>query len=103
MSGRGVLRGFARDLTEGRHLVRAFRRAGACTGEFARGLDELGVRQSMVLRRLIRKGVIVHGGGQTYFLDERRLLDRRMAAFKWGMISLLLLLLILMQFIIRSR
>ena len=91
---------FFSDIKGSRRLIRAFRAAGAFSVDFAKSLQEVGVNQSLVLRRLIRKGIIVHGGGGTYFLDERRLLSQRMTTVKWGMILLLFALFILMQFVI---
>ncbi len=80
-------------------MIRAFRAAGAFSVDFAKSLQDVGVNQSLILRRLIRMGIIVHGGGRTYFLDERRLLNQRMTTVKWGMILLLVILFVLMQFV----
>ena len=89
------------DLSQRKNLIRIFREAGACGVDFARSLPELGIEPSRILRRLIDRGIIAHGGGRTYFLDERRLLSWRMNTVKWGMILLLLALFLLMQFVIR--
>jgi hypothetical protein len=91
------------DFSEKKRLIRIFRDAGACGVDFARSLPELGVEPSRILRRLMDQGIVVHGGGRTYFLDERRLLGQRMTTVKWGMILLLLALFLLMQFVVRIR
>ena len=53
-----------------RKILRAFRDAGALSAETATTRDELGLRRSVVFRRLVRTGVLVDAGSGRYYLDE---------------------------------
>lgn len=80
-------------------VIQRFREHGACTEEFAKGIADLeGKRENYdpisksALNTLIRKRIIVRSAGDTYFLDERGLMQARMNFVKWGMILFMLLL-----------
>jgi hypothetical protein len=77
-------------------IIEKFRELAACNAELAQTLDKLGLndhryhnRKKRVLNKLIRQGVIVFAGANTYFLDERMLLNDRLNKMKWGMIGLI--------------
>lgn len=51
-------------------MIRRFRDVGAISPDSARGLAEVGVRDSWVFRRLVSRGVFVHVGSDNYYMDE---------------------------------
>lgn len=53
-----------------RRLLGRFRKGQALSHESARGLDELGLRSTPLLRRLVRLGVLCSTGEGRYWLDE---------------------------------
>jgi hypothetical protein len=56
-----------------RKIVRSFQTREAYSSSTARTIEELGVRHSLIFRRLVRKGVIVESGSGKYYLDKDRL------------------------------
>lgn len=75
-----------------RGIIRKFRESAACTVEFAKNFQDIGVSQSAVLRKLINRGVIVRGGDRIYFLDEQAYLKYRLDRTKYGMMALFVIL-----------
>ena len=63
--------------------------------DLAKSIQELNLKDSVVFRNLVRKGIVVHAGYRTYFLDEQQWLRHRMNRVKWGMIVLLVILMVL--------
>jgi hypothetical protein len=51
-------------------LIRAFRQAGAVSLDTARSLDELGLRESWVFRRMAARGVFIHTDGGRWSVSE---------------------------------
>ncbi len=51
-------------------LMRCFRDAGAVSPDTARSLQEIGVRDSWVFRRLMHDGVFVPADTGVYYLDR---------------------------------
>jgi hypothetical protein len=56
-----------------RATVRKFQAAGAVDAEHARTLDDLGVRQGHLLRRMVLSGVVATAAGQRYYLSAEGL------------------------------
>lgn len=86
-----------------RKIITEFRQSGALSVDLAKSLQDLGLRDSAVLKKLMRYGVIAHAGAKTYFLDERELMKYRMNRVKWGMIILFLILFIVLQWMLSSK
>lgn len=84
-----------------REIIAAFRNSAAGTPEMARSLEELGLRNSTALRKLMRRQV-VRCEQQRYYLDERGLIRHRMNSVKWGMIALFFLLGLVILYLNRS-
>ena len=53
-----------------RKILETFQEAGALSAEDAKSHEELGLRRSVIFRRLVRTGVLVDCGGELYYLDE---------------------------------
>jgi uncharacterized membrane protein YidH (DUF202 family) len=53
-----------------RKILRKFRDHRALSAESARSTAYLGLRQSLLFRRLVRSGVLVACGGARFYLDE---------------------------------
>ncbi|MCP5119609.1 MAG: hypothetical protein GY953_53095 [bacterium] len=72
--------------------IRAFQDAGATSEATAKSLDELGCRDSLILRRLVSMRVLVEAGGQRYYLNEEALsvFLRRRRALALGVLAILL-------------
>ncbi len=83
-----------------RSIIRKFRENAACTVDFAKSFQEIGVGQSAVLRKLTAKGIIVRGGDRIYFLDEQAYLKFRLDRTKYGMIALFFVLALIALFYI---
>jgi len=61
-----------------RQLIGAFDRVGATSPATARTRQELGVRDSPMFRRLVRRGVLCSANNGSYYLDRQaRARDRR--------------------------
>ncbi len=56
-----------------RKIVRSFQTREAYSSATARTVEELGIRHSLIFRRLVRKGVIIESGSEKYYLDKDRL------------------------------
>jgi hypothetical protein len=72
--------------------IRAFQEAGATSEATAKSFDELGCRDSLMLRRLVSMRVLVEAAGQKYYLNEealRTFLWRR-RALAVGVLAILL-------------
>jgi hypothetical protein len=50
--------------------MRVFRRAGAVDPDRARTLDELGVRETRIFRRMADRGVFVAAGNGAFYMDR---------------------------------
>lgn len=90
------------NIIEQQKIIRKFREKGACSVELAKSLVELQVDNSQVAERLIKNRVIVSGGGDTYFLDERELMKFRLNRVKWGMSVLFLILIIIFIYLMKK-
>ncbi|MCK4836043.1 MAG: hypothetical protein KAT17_05375 [Candidatus Aminicenantes bacterium] len=75
-----------------KEIIEKFRQSGACSVDLAKSVQDLKLKDSSVFRNLIRKGIVVHAGGKTYFLDEQQWLRHRLNRVKWGMIVLFVIL-----------
>ena len=89
------------NIIEQKKIIRKFREKGACSVDFAKSLVELQVDNSLIVKRLIKSRVIVSGGGDTYFLDERGLMKFRLNRVKWGMSILFLILIIIFMYLMK--
>ncbi len=89
-------------IIEQKKIICKFREKGACYVDFAKSLDELQVGNSLIVKRLIKKRVIVNAGGDTYFLDERELMNFRLNRVKWGMSALFLILIIIFIYLMKK-
>ena len=76
-----------------KEIIEKLRQSGACSADMAKSVQDLDLEESVVFRKLIRRGIIVHAGSRTYFLDEQQWLRHRMNRVKWGMIALFVVLL----------
>ena len=88
-------KGMSRKTNEQMHIIRTFREAGAFSVELSKSLPNMSLGDSAVFKKLIRRGIIVHAGSNSYFLDEKQWLAYRMNRVKWGMIALFAILVIL--------
>jgi hypothetical protein len=88
-----VIKGIFHQFSKHRHIIGKFRQTGAFSVNLSKSIRDLGLEESVVFRKLIRQGVIVHAGSRTYFLDEQQWLRHRMNRVKWGMIALFVVLL----------
>lgn len=86
-----------------REIVGRFRQFGAFSVDLSKSLRDMGLSDSVVFRKLVRYGVIVYAGSQTYFLDERELMKYRMNRVKWGMIILFLILFVVLQWLLSNK
>jgi len=86
-----------------RKIIRKFRDTAACSVDFAKSFQEIGVSQSAVLRKLVSRGVIVRGGDGIYFLDEQAYLKFRLDRTKYGMMALFVLLALIALLYINRR
>lgn len=86
-------------LARERRMVNLLRTSGAVTPEQARTLEDLGIQQGVILRRLRERAVVRTAGPDRYYLDEpsweavRR--SRRRAIHVLGVIALVLLFAVL--------
>lgn len=63
---------------ERRQTVGVFERLGSTSPDNALSRQELGLRDSRIFRRLVRRGVLRAGGTGAYYLDQQALArDRR--------------------------
>jgi hypothetical protein len=85
---KSILAGWALE----REIIGRFRKFAACSVDLAKSLPDLGLSPSPVFNKLLRRGIVVHMGDKTYFLDERALMKNRLNRVKWGVIILLLIL-----------
>ncbi|KAF5435157.1 hypothetical protein C5S36_03730 [Candidatus Methanophagaceae archaeon] len=76
-----------------KEIIEKLRQSGACSPDMAKSVQDLELKDSSVFRNLIRKGIAVHAGSRTYFLDEQQWLHHRLNRVKWGMIALFVILL----------
>lgn len=84
-----------------RGIIAVFRDQAAESPEMARSLEELGLRDSMLLRKMMRQQVIRREHGR-YYLDDRGLITHRMNRVKWGMIVLFMILGLVILYMNRS-
>ena len=84
-----------------RGIIAAFRDHAAESPEMARSLEDLGLRDSMLLRKMMRQQVI-RRENRRYYLDDRGLITHRMNRVKWGMIVLFLILGMVILYMNRS-
>lgn len=94
-------KGMFHQFNEQKHIIKKLRQSGAFSVDLPKTLQEAGLSDSVVFRKLVRYGVIVHAGSESYFLDERQLMTYRMNRVKWGMIVLFAVLLILSVWLFR--
>ena len=63
-----------------RHIIHAFRNAGATSLENARSLEEIGLPNSLLLEIQKLKGVIVEASPNQFYLDETQ--ESKVARFR---------------------
>ena len=63
-----------------RHIINAFRKAGATSAENAKPIKELGLSQSLLLHIQKLRGVLVEVPPNRYYLDEIR--ERKVERFR---------------------
>ncbi|MCK4944308.1 MAG: hypothetical protein KAS65_12070 [Candidatus Aminicenantes bacterium] len=98
-----MIKGIFHQFSKQRHIIGKFRQTGAFSVDLSKSLRDLDLGESVVFKKLVRHGVIVHAGSRTYFLDERQLMKYRMNRVKWGMIILFLILFIVLQWLLSSK
>lgn len=80
-------------------FMRAFRRAGAVSPDTARSLDELGLRESWVFRRMAARGVFVRVDGGRWHVSETAaaafVLRRRVLMVSFIALAILIWLLVI--------
>jgi hypothetical protein len=77
--------------------IRRLRAADAFTPDRAVSLADIRQRNSFVFRGLLKRGVIVDGGGGKYYLDPERtdvFLERRRQIVVWAAVIALLAMLV---------
>ena len=94
-------KGMFQHFNEQKHIIKKLRQSGAFSVDLSKTLQDLELSDSVVFRKLVRYGVIVHAGSKSYFLDERQFLKYRMNRVKWGMVVLFAVLLILSVWLFR--
>ncbi len=82
--------------SQSRKIVRSFQTREAYSSATARTIEELGIRHSLIFRRLVRKGVIVESGSGKYYLDKDRLEQYTQIRRKIGFFILLAIVLALL-------
>ncbi len=55
-----------------RHIIHAFREAGATSSENARSLEDVGLSKSVLLEVQKLRGILVKAGQNRFYLDEVR-------------------------------
>lgn len=98
-----MIKGMLQRLKAEKQVVDRFRREGACSVDLAKPLKELELQLSPAFYKLLRLRVIVHAGSNTYFLDEKQLMQVRLNRVKWAMIVLFLVLILLMWWVPRMK
>ncbi len=77
--------------------LRAFQRAGATGPETACSLADLGLRESLIFRGLLRRGYIVEAPGG-YYVNLARVAERRRRARILAIVSILAVMVCLAAF-----
>jgi len=98
--------GFINHLKKEREVVNLFREQSACTPDLALTPSRLHpewVRYRPELNKLISQGVVQRAAENLYFLDENRLLQVRMNRFKWGLVALLMVCLLVMTWLVQRK
>jgi len=62
-------------IAKARKIIRRFEDADATSPRKARTLEELNLRNGLIIRRLLRKEVIVEASPQRYYLNREHLLN----------------------------
>ncbi len=83
-------------ITQTREVLQRFRKAGAFTADFAKPLQELDLRYSPPLNKLIRNRVIVDAGERNYYLDERAMLHYRLKRTKWIFVLVIIIVFVVL-------
>jgi hypothetical protein len=88
--------------------IRTFRKAGAANPERARRLQDAGIRETWVFRRMVRRGVFVEVSPGRYYLEEKAaeqfVNDRRARALMLlGIVALLFLVYRLLSTVFRGH
>jgi hypothetical protein len=87
-------------------VVGFFREKSACTPDLSVlpvDLHPDWIQYRSTLNRLISKGVVLRGAGNTFYMDENRLLQMRMGRIKWGLIVMLVISLVAMGWLAGGR
>ena len=98
-----MIKSISQRLKGEKQVVERFRQYGACSVEMAKPLHELEIHASQALYKLQRLGVIVHAGSNTYFLDDKQLMQVRLNRVKWVMIGLFIIILLLLWWVPRMK
>lgn len=80
-----------------KNIIARFRELGAYTIELAKEPNEIGEVNRSVFNKLLRKGVIERGGGNSFYLSDHGLMKYRLDRVKWAMIVLFILLLVILM------
>lgn len=81
--------------------MRIFKNAGATDPGHARPVEELGIRETGIFRRMVEKGVFVAVGTEAFYLDLKaadELITRRRKRAFFMLILILIVLLLLWAF-----
>lgn len=85
------LSGILRPVMERRRLIRYFQKTAALNPSLARSPRPETPASRVALRYLSRRGILHKITGEnSYYLDERKLMEYRMGRVKWAMIFLFL-------------
>lgn len=91
--------GFIQRIRKEREVIRLFREQGACSPDLAvppAVLHPEWSRYRPELNRFLSRGVVLRADENRYYLDESRLLQRRVNRSKWWLVFLLALCLVIM-------
>lgn len=75
-----------------RHIVRAFRRAGATTPATAVAPASIGVAEHLVFHKLRNRAILREAGGNTFYLDEMSWQASRAVRRRLALIALVIVL-----------
>ena len=77
-------------------IISRFREVGALSIELAKGPAEIGEVNRSAFNKLLGKGVIQRGGGNSFFLSDHGLMKYRLDRVKWAMILLFMVLMVIL-------
>lgn len=92
----GLIQQITAKIRTEKKVISRFRELGALSIELAMEPAEIGEVNRSVFNKLLRKGVIQRGGGNSFFLSDHGLMKYRMDRVKWAMIILFMALMVIL-------